>query len=186
MPRVRIRCKSARHPDPKPPESLEIAIGIRIAKKNSNFIPEPMNHEHCIKVCNSLLRGELSAVEAYDQAISKHADNTGASELHRIRDEHATAVSRLRENVREMGGTPEADSGAWGLFAKTIQSAANLFGRGSALESLQQGEEQGRRDYESALKDEEVLPGCKVLIRDELLPGTQRHIATLERLERAA
>jgi hypothetical protein len=28
--------------------------------------------EHCIKVCNSLLRGEISAVETYDKAIEKY------------------------------------------------------------------------------------------------------------------
>jgi len=141
--------------------------------------------DHCIKVCNHLLRGELSAVETYDKAIAKYGKEPVLAELQRIRNEHSESVARLQQNVREMGGTPETGSGAWGTFANTIQGAANLFGAGSAIESLQRGEEHGRRDFQDALEDEKVMPGCKTMIRDELLPRVNRHIATLERLEDA-
>lgn len=140
------------------------------------------NSEHCIKVCNGLLRGERSAVETYNQAIEKHSTSPAAPELSHIRDQHISAVNRLVENVRSMGGEPETDSGAWGVFAKAVQATSNLFGAGSALESLQRGEASGRSDYESALNDEEVMPTCKDMIRDELLPRTIGHIATLDRL----
>ncbi len=56
-----------------------------------------------------------------------------------------------------MGGDPDKDSGAWGIFATTVQGAANLFGEDSAIHSLSQGEEMGRRDYEAALADEHVM-----------------------------
>lgn len=141
--------------------------------------------DHCIKVCNSLLRGELSAVETYEKAIAKYGNEPVLAELQRIRNEHSQSVARLQQNVREMGGMPDTDSGAWGTFANTIQAAANLFGAESAIEALQRGEEHGRRDYQDALEDDEVMPGCKDMIRDELLPRVNRHIATLERLEDA-
>jgi len=143
------------------------------------------NNTHCIDVCNSLLRGELSAVETYSQAISKYSGKPVLAELQRIRSEHAESAARLTENVRSMGGTPETDSGAWGVFAKAVQGAANLFGADSAIESLQRGEEKGREDYQDALEDVEVMAGCKTLIRSELLPKVERHIAILERLEDA-
>ncbi len=139
--------------------------------------------EHCIKVCNELLRGERSAVETYSQAIEKHGKAPMIGELGTIRDEHAESVSRLTANVRQMGGEPDTDSGAWGAFAKTVQGAANLFGADSAVASLQRGEEKGRSDYDDALADPKVMDGCKAMIRDELLPRVHRHIATLERLE---
>jgi uncharacterized protein (TIGR02284 family) len=139
--------------------------------------------QHCINVCNSLLRGELSAVQTYDKAIAKFSGEPVVTELKRLCNEHSESVARLQHNVREMGGVPDTDSGTWGAFANTIQSAANLFGAGSAIESLQRGEEHGRRDYQDALEDEGVLPSCKAMIRDELLPRVHRHIATLERLE---
>ncbi len=143
-------------------------------------------NDHCIKICNSLLRGELSAVETYDQAINKYIDTIASDELLRIRTEHAESVSLLIANVHSMGGEPDRSSGVWGLFAKTVQGTADLFGAGSALESLKKGEASGRQDYLDALLDHEVMPECKTLIRDQLLPQVNEHLATLERLQPAA
>lgn len=140
-------------------------------------------NESCIKVCNSLLRGELSAVETYGKAIQKFPGTPATAELTRIQSEHRQSVNRLAENVREMGGTPETDSGAWGEFAKAVQGTANLFGAESAIESLQRGEKHGQRDYEDALSNADVMESCKSMIRGELLPRVNRHIETLERLE---
>lgn len=145
-----------------------------------------MNMEHCIDVCNRLLRGERSAVETYQKAISKFSSKMPASELNRIYTEHANAVTLLEENVRSMGGQPDQEAGTWGAFANVVQGTANAFGAKAALESLQTGEKSGQRDYEMALKDDEVMPECKDMIRSSLLPFTSEHIATLEHLQKAA
>lgn len=140
-------------------------------------------YDHCIKICNSLLRGELSAVETYDQAINKYVGTKATDELLRIRTEHAESVSLLTANVHNMGGEPDRDSGVWGLFAAAVQGTADLFGAGSALESLKKGEAIGRQAYLDALLDDEVMPECKTLIRDQLLPAVNDHLAALERLQ---
>ncbi len=142
-------------------------------------------HDHCIDICNKLLRGERSAVETYDKAISKYGDEPLLDELSRIRADHQHAVTVLTQNVRSMGGTPEDGAGAWGAFANLVQGAANLFGADSALEALQNGEKSGRTDYQGALDDDEVLPECKALISSELLPLVEEHIVTLESLQKA-
>jgi len=142
-------------------------------------------NQHCIDICNSLLRGELSAVETYTQAIEKYPTDPKVSELQSIRREHVEASAILTQNVRSMGGIPDTDSGAWGVFAKTVQGTANFFGAGSAVESLLQGEESGRHDYENALNDDKVMVECKVMIREELLPKVRQHIARLEQLQHA-
>lgn len=77
------------------------------------------------------------------------------------------------------------DSGAWGIFAVTVQGAADLLGANSALSSLKQGEEMGRNDYKDALLDEHVMPDCKKLISEELLPPVLNHIVALETLKQA-
>lgn len=142
--------------------------------------------EDCIKICNSLLRGELSAVETYGKAIQKFPGTAATAELTRIQSEHRQSANRLAENVREMGGTPDTDSGAWGEFANAVQVTANLFGTESAIESLQRGEKHGENDYERALSDNDMLEGCKPMIREELLPRCKRHIEALERLQATA
>jgi len=140
-------------------------------------------NEDCIKSCNSLLRGELSAVETYSKAIEKYPATPVTAELTRIQTEHREAANKLAANIREMGGVPDTDSGAWGVFAKSVQGAANLFGTDSAIESLQRGEEHGRNEYRDALENEDVMDSCKRLIRNELLPKVDNHIKVLERLE---
>ncbi len=148
---------------------------------------DPEITEHCISVCNSLLRGEMAAVDTYAQVLATHSREASpaVAELRRIRAEHTRAVSLLSENVREMGGEPDGDSGAWGLFVSAVQGTANLLGKNSARESLQKGEEFGRKEYQEALLDPEVMEPCKRVIRDELLPKVIEHIACLEKLEYA-
>ncbi len=141
-------------------------------------------NEHCVDYCNKLLRGERSAVETYDQAIEKYADNPALRDLERIRAEHVAAVGRLEENVRSIGGTPDQTSGAWGTFATMVQGAANLFGDDSAVAALINGEKNGQKDYENGLEDDDIMPECKTLYREELAKINE-HIASLEALEEA-
>lgn len=124
-------------------------------------------------------------METYTQAIEKYPTDPKVSELQSIRREHVEASAILTQNVRSMGGIPDTDSGAWGVFAKAVQGTANFFGTGSAVESLLQGEESGRHDYENALGDDKVMVECKVMIREELLPKVRQHIARLEQLQHA-
>lgn len=142
--------------------------------------------QHGIAICNKLLRGELAAVETYGQAIMKYDTSPEADELRRIRLEHSKSARILTDNVRAMGGYPTPDSGAWGLFVSAVQGAANLLGEESALESLKQGEELGKQDYENAIRDQDVPEDFRTLIRTELLPPLIRHIEILESTEQAA
>lgn len=141
--------------------------------------------EECIAKCNSLLRGEISAVEAYEKVIEKFADEPEVASLQRFRSEHELAVHKLRAQVIEMHAIPETESGAWGYLTGAIQSAANLIGESSAISSLQQGEMLGQRAYADFLESPEPLPECKVLVRDTLLPMVNRHIEQLEKMNAA-
>lgn len=142
-----------------------------------------MNTHHCIEVCDRLLRGEQSAVEAYTKAISSlEKEKAIPGPLLAIRNDHEEAVSLLTENVRSMGGTPSTDAGAWGAFTSFVQGTANTIGSKPALASLRAGETAGKMDYEAVLQDDDVMASCKELIRTELLPTTERHIAALETL----
>jgi hypothetical protein len=131
---------------------------------------------------NSLLRGELSAVETYEQALVQIANEPGAEDLQRIAEEHRQAAEVLRRHIVERGGKPAADSGAWGTVVRTVEGAAKLLGNSSALQVLRSGEEHGVNSYESALQDQNLDDECKQLIRSTLLPQTQAHLPVLDRL----
>jgi len=96
-----------------------------------------------------LLRGELAAVETYDQALDAWVgDPDTTSRLRRIRADHMEAVAELRAFVREAGGDDEATSGVWGAVAAAVEGTARLLGDAAALRALREGEQLGLRQYE--------------------------------------
>ncbi len=132
---------------------------------------------------NSLLRGEISAVETYDKAIKKVGDDPRGSQLQQMRTDHADAVARLREHIRaHTTEEPAESSGAWGVWAKCVQTTANLFGDKAAMKALKEGEEHGIKEYEKALEDESLTPACREEIRSNLLPRTRSHVTILDSL----
>src|SRR5687767_6516627 len=136
-----------------------------------------------VRQLNSLLRGEISAAETYRMAIDKvsateHAANAGL--LREIQEEHGRAAQGLRDRIQELGGEASDSSGAWGVWAKTVQGTMNLFGDAASLKALKEGEEHGLKDYNEALDD--VDPNSAQLIQNQLIPAQQRHINLLDQL----
>jgi uncharacterized protein (TIGR02284 family) len=138
---------------------------------------------------NSLLRGEISAAETYKQAIDKVAEskdgNAGAATLRQIQEEHGRAAQNIRERITRLGGEAADSSGAWGVWAQTVQGTMNLFGGDSgALKALKEGEEHGLKDYEEALDD--VDGTSAQMISNQFIPAQQRHINLLDQLINSA
>ena len=133
-----------------------------------------------VEQLNSLLRGEISAVETYRQAIEKVGDEhvSDATALRAIAQEHGEDAQSLREAIEQLGAEADDSSGAWGAWAKTVQGVAKLFGDASALKALKEGEEHGLKDYEEALDDVDTV--SRTLIVNRLIPNQRRHIATLD------
>lgn len=130
----------------------------------------------------SLLRGELSAVETYSQAIHKFPESPSVGGLEGIRADHLDSVHVLRGLIQARGEHPPTDSGVWGGFAKAVEGVAAMFGDSSARAALLQGEKHGINDYEAVLADDHVAPEVKTPIREKLLPALRRHLITLESL----
>lgn len=134
-----------------------------------------------VEPLNRLLRGELSAVETYQQALEKVSTRSCALELERIHVEHQQAVGLLREQIREFGGIADEGSGAWGLFAQTVEGTAALFGETAALKALKEGEEHGLKEYQEIMNDPSLRPEFKKLLTERLELRQKEHIDTLTR-----
>ncbi|HET6572236.1 MAG TPA: DUF2383 domain-containing protein [Fimbriiglobus sp.] len=134
-----------------------------------------------VDALNPLLRGELSAVETYDQSLSKFEEYPAAAqELRRIRDDHRETAQLLREHVAKFGGTPAGGSGVWGGFAQAVTGTAKLLGPDTTLSALTKGEEHGAREYADVLEKGELPAECRDLIRNRLLPRCREHLANLD------
>src|SRR5215203_636813 len=133
---------------------------------------------------NSLLRGEMSAIETYRQAIEKlggDPHDPWIEQLRALQRDHRDAADALWHHVEQHGGKPSSDSGPWGAFAKAVEGTAKLLGNTAALKALKEGEEHGLKDYQAALEDKSLPVDCQALVRG-LLEKQRGHIATIDRL----
>lgn len=132
---------------------------------------------------NSLLRGEMAAIETYRMALDKLEDSQepGVAELQAMRRDHRDAADALWHHMEQKGERPSDTSGAWGTFAKAVEGTAKLFGNAAALKALKEGEEHGLKEYEEALHDNGLTSEVQSLVRGFI--GRQRsHIQVLDRL----
>jgi uncharacterized protein (TIGR02284 family) len=131
---------------------------------------------------NSFLRGELSAVETYDQAIQKLANETAVvASLQQSRTSHLRRAEMLRGEIRRMGGEPADSSGMWGGFAKLVEGGAKMFGKKAAVAALEEGEDHGRDDYIRDLDD--LSPQVRAFVQAQLVPEQQRTHDVLSQLK---
>lgn len=151
-------------------------------QKYTKFNTNPMTtNKNTTDTCDSLLRGELSAIETYTQAIGKFGPSVESGSLKRIQSSHMAHAELLRALMKECGEEPAISSGPWGTFATTVEGVATILGESAALIALKQGEEHGIRQYEKALVDKELCQSVKNLIRDTFLPAQREHLIQLEK-----
>jgi hypothetical protein len=139
-------------------------------------------HANDIDHLNSLLRGELSAVETYDQVLDKLTDEPSISvDLRACRSSHQGRVYALRSEVVRLGGEPAEGSGAWGTFAKLVEGGAKLFGTKSAIAALEEGEDHGLKEYEE--ERGHLSDPVRAFVEREIAPEQKRTHHALARLK---
>jgi uncharacterized protein (TIGR02284 family) len=121
---------------------------------------------------NSFLRGEISAVETYRQALDKVKDTRALPVLRECMQSHSQRVATLSEQIRALGGTPAEGSGPWGAFAKMMEGGAKAFGDSAAIGVLEEGEDHGLKDYQDDLP--KLDGAARTLVNGTLLPS-QHH-----------
>ena len=135
-----------------------------------------------VETLNSFLRGEISAVETYRQAIGRVSDERLRSDLEDCLHDHEHRVEAIRERVEKLGGTPVGSSGLWGTFAKLVQGGAALLGEKTAIQALEEGEDHGLADYQ---RDVDKTHGeARRFVRMELLPAQKRTHERMSRLKK--
>ena len=134
-----------------------------------------------ISQLNSFLRGEIAAVETYNQAIEKVEAPQTRTTLAQVRDSHNERVLKLTQKIKQLGGVPEQKSGIWGSFAKAVEGTAKLAGVGPAIAALEEGEDHGSRDYKSDISD--LTSDVQHFITSEVLPAQRQTHETMSRLK---
>jgi Domain of unknown function (DUF2383) len=126
-----------------------------------------------------LLRGELAAVETYEQALTAVEGAPFGTRLQMFHDEHVRAVTALRTALVQYTTEVPTSSGSWGTFAKAVEGAAKLLGNTLALRALKSGEEHGVKGYEQALESTEIPGTIKTSVLRPLLGDCRSHVVEL-------
>ena len=134
-----------------------------------------------ISVLNTLLGGEMAAVDTYTHTVGRFSDQMLIADLQQIRDEHGRAVRLLRDALVRFGGQPAGGAGQ-GASASAAATAAEEISPATALASLRQGEERAVSEYQTALENSGLHPDCQRMIRTDLMPACRKHIEELNRL----
>jgi hypothetical protein len=125
-----------------------------------------------ISSLTSLLRGEISAVETYRQALEKITDPTIRATLQENLDSHQSRCDLLRSRLVQLGGKVVEGSGPWGAFAKLVEGGAKLFGEKAAIAALEEGEDHGLRDYRDEIN--KLGTDVRSFVEIQLLPAQER------------
>lgn len=137
--------------------------------------------EKTVDTLNSFLRGEISAVETYRQAMEKITEPNLRPQLEQCSRIHQESASKLRNRISQLGGKPSEGSGPWGGFAKLVEGGAKLFGTKAALAALEEGEDHGLRLYRDDL--DKLDASTRSFVEGELLAAQQRSHDTMSALK---
>jgi hypothetical protein len=135
-----------------------------------------------VEQLNSFLRGEISAVETYRQALEALKTSTYGSQMQECKQSHEQRVAILTEEIRRLGGTPAQSSGAWGSFVKLVEGGAAALGENAAIAALEEGEDHGNADYKRDLA--KLDPPVRSVIEQRVLPLQLRSHAAMSQLKK--
>jgi demethoxyubiquinone hydroxylase (CLK1/Coq7/Cat5 family) len=134
-----------------------------------------------VDTLNGFLRGEISAVETYRQALDKLQASPSRMQLEQCRGSHEQRVERLRQEVVRLGGQPEEGSGAWGAFARVVEGSAKVLGEKAAISALEEGEDRGLKLYRDEIGKLDAT--ARSVIESEVLPAQERTHQSLSTLK---
>jgi len=145
-------------------------------ERNVNNLKSPQAEEKTNQDIDEILRGEISAVEAYQQISEKVNSDPEASRIDQFAKHHASAVDFWKKQAKFHGYVPEQSSSVWGKAVEAFVGTSKLIGESTALKALKLGEEHGLKNYEKMLTSDELSAGQKLEIRNQFIPRQKRHI----------
>jgi uncharacterized protein (TIGR02284 family) len=128
-----------------------------------------LNQSHDISVLNSLIETTIDSVDGYRRSADEATDHRFSSHFRQWAGERETVVSRLRERVRELGGTPEEEGSLLAAAHRQFLGLRDaLTGRddGAVIAEVDRGESYLNGKWETALNDDQLSEQTRALIRE--------------------
>lgn len=133
---------------------------------------------------DEILKGEISAFEAYQKVIENLADDPREKVLIKLFEDHRKAASYWRTLSAENNFNPIETSGLWGKVVGAVVVTSRFFGGETCLRTLLEGEEYGLVEYRKLLASSSMPPNLKDEIEKKFIPTQKRHISILNKMIR--
>lgn len=129
---------------------------------------------------NKVIRGEISARNAYEQVMQNISEDPEAKRLDEFHRDHEETINYWKTQLEFEGQEPEDSSGTWGAAVEAFVGGAKLLGNTTALKALKAGEEHGLTQYQELLNSDDISAKHKRYVSEVLIPKQERHIYSLE------
>lgn len=133
-----------------------------------------------VEALNQIVRGEVSAIEAYEQVLEKIKSSPERDRLREFLTTHLKNREYWERQVQMEAIVPDTQSGPWGFVVQAFVGAAKLFGNTSTLMALKQGEEYGLKEYRQLLENPEIDAEDKRYISRVIIPSLEVHLTSID------
>ncbi len=123
-------------------------------------------HEHDIKVLNTLIATTLDSMKGYRDAC-EDGDGTHRQLFTEMAAERSQVASELQAHVRQHGGDAEDDSSTAGAIHRgfmNLKDAVTGKDEKAIINEVERGEDYIKGKYETALEDDKLSPDCRQVI----------------------
>lgn len=138
-----------------------------------------MEHDEVLENLGDLLKLDVDAARAYDEAIEKIDEMEIRTQLGKYRDDHHRHVSELTTIIRSMGGEPpEPNPDMKGRLIEGMTALRSSMGTDSALKAMRMNEQLTNRTYERAVEWDMPMEAREFIRRG--LEDERQHLAYIE------
>ncbi len=125
------------------------------------------NQSHDISVLNSLIETTIDSIDGYRRSSEEATSSRFSDTFRRWAAEREQVVARLRDRVRELGGTPEHDGSILAAAHRqflSLRDAVTGSDDHAVIAEVDRGESYLNGKWEAALKDDQLAPETRQLI----------------------
>lgn len=135
-----------------------------------------------INELNTVLKGEVMAIESYDRFISETKDQKVKKVFQEIQEDHKEHVNLLENRIKELGGQPKEKLGFAGFMANAKMTLKNI-GETKTIDLLKDaydGEDKGIAMVEEIVKGD--LDDASMKLVKDILSVDHDHLKTMNNL----
>lgn len=128
-----------------------------------------MNDQHDISVLNGLITTTLDSMKGFEDAAEDAKSTRFASLFADFARDRGQVVSAMQAEVRGLGGKPEDSASFLGAAHRSFMDLKQAFtGKNdkAIIEEVERGEDHLKAKFEIALKDTDLGPATKSVIRE--------------------